>query len=128
MGSQQLILLVLIVIIVGVGVQIGMRSVESFQQTLERDGMVKHMTFILADAKKYFAKPPHIGGGGGTFAGYTPLPSAQSEQYDITFTTGSGFILFQGYGTMVGWDGATPVQVVAEYQSATDEWRVTDVN
>ena len=128
MGSQQLLIMVLIMAIVGLAIQIGARTVESFNQSVERDLIVKGMTVLLSDARQYSQRPRHLGGGGGSFAGYKPLRPLETSHYTITFTAGEHWVLFQGYGMAAGWDGTTPVQVVAEYDGESKEWSIDNVN
>lgn len=128
MGTQQLLLVVLAIIIVGVAAQIGVHVAAATHQSLERDAIVRQMGLLLGDAMQYKSRPRTLGGGGGTFEGFNPLPqTVHSEHFDISFSASKELIIFEGYGSVPGWDGRTPVQVIGQYTDP-NTWTLTNVN
>ncbi len=130
MGQQQLLIIVLVVIIVGIAVGVGLRFLDSVNQSNDRDLILAQMRIVLADAKRFAATPKFMGGGEGSFTGFDPLASlVTTTQVTLTTTSGSDWLLLQGYGTVTGWDGTNPVQVVAQYNLTQEQWTdITNVN
>lgn len=130
MGAQQLLIIVLVTFVVGLGIVTGIKLVSSFNQSNERDMILVQMQSIVGDAKKHFSKPKSIGGGEGSFVGFEPSARMTStERLRIYLTIGDNWILFQGFGSVEGWDGATPVQLVAQWDQSLQDWStITPVN
>lgn len=130
MGQQQLLIIVLVAIVVGLAITAGLRFLDSVNQSNDRDLVLQQMRLVLTDAKKYAATPRFMGGGEGTFTGFDPLASlVTTTRVTLSTTTGSDWILFQGYGTVTGWNGTDPVQVVAQFNLTQNEWtEITNVN
>ena len=120
MGQQQLLIIVLIVFVVGLTVWTGVRLVGSINQSNERDLVLHPINVLVGEAKKYAGHPKTTGGGGGSFTGFTPINRlTNTSRIRVYMTTGDNWILFQGYGSTEGWDGTTPVAVVAQYEMTT---------
>ncbi|MBI4417646.1 MAG: hypothetical protein HY563_02640 [Ignavibacteriales bacterium] len=130
MGSQQLMIIVLVVFVVGLSIVTGIRLVASFNQSNERDMILVQMQTVVGEAKKYYAKPKSIGGGEGSFVGFEPPARFTStDRIRLYMTIGNDWILFQGFGNVVGWDGVTTVQLVAQYDQPLQDWSsITPVN
>ncbi len=122
--------MVLAVFVVGLGIMTGIRLVDSFNQTHERDMILHQMNVVVGEARGYFNRPKSIGGGGGSFQGFEPSGRfTNTDRIRLYLTTGDDWILFQGFGQVEGIDGATPVQVIAQWgQTAADWTSITDVN
>lgn len=130
MGSQQLLIIVLITFIVGLGIVTGIRLVASFNQSNERDLIHHQMGIVMGEAKKHFSSPAHLGGGNGSFVGFQPSATLTStDRIRLYMTIGDDWILFQGFGGVVGWDGTNPVQLVAQWEQTTGNWTsMTSIN
>jgi hypothetical protein len=121
MGQQQLLLIVLGAIIVGLGIYGGTRMVAGANQENERDQLVQQMNILVAEAKKYAARPAHLGGGGNDLTGFSaPAMMSTTDRFTINVTSGTNWVLFQAFGSVTGDDGETPVQVVGQYDFAAD--------
>jgi hypothetical protein len=83
MGQQQLLLIVLGVMIVGIAIAVGFGMFSAGSITVNRDAMVNDMNIIASTAQQHYVRPVVMGGGGGTFEGYS-LPSRLNS-------TGNGY-------------------------------------
>jgi len=130
MGAQQLLIIVLITFVVGLGIVTGIKLVSSFNQSNERDMMLVQMGVIVGEAKKHYSSPKSIGGGEGSFVGFTPSARlTNTDRLRIYLDINQGHIIFQGFGSVEGWDGATPVQLIAQWDQALADWStITPVN
>lgn len=130
MGQQQLLIIVLVLIIVGIAISTGLKLVKSYNQAHERDMIFNQMNVVLGEARKYSARTKSVGGGEGSFIGFSPQQSyLNTERVRIYPTTGETWLLLQGFGTVEGWDGKNPVQVVAQYDKTQEKWTtITEVN
>lgn len=123
MGQQQLIIIVLTALLVGLSVSAGLRYMSANNQSNEVDLIMHQMNTIVGEAKQYALKPRSLAGGEGSFDGFTPENILlNTERVRISLTVGSDWILMQGYGSVVGWDGENPVQVIAQYNEAEKRW------
>ena len=77
MGQQQLLLLVLGVIIVGIAVVAGIGMFNAAAEESVKDELSAQLMAIGANAQQWYKKPTSMGGGNGTFIGYT-LPDKMS--------------------------------------------------
>jgi hypothetical protein len=82
MGQQQLLLIILGVLIVGIAIAVALGIFESGSITVNRDAMVNDMNIIASTAQQHYVRPGVMGGGGGSFDGYS-LPQRLT-------TTGNG--------------------------------------
>ena len=130
MGSQQLLIIVLVVVVAGVAISTGVRLVASFNQSNERDMVLHQMNVVIGEAKKFAARPKSIGGGEGSFTGFSPIARLTvTGRIRLYLTVGNDWILMQGFGSVEGWDGTTPVQVIAQYDMAIQDWSsITNIN
>lgn len=130
MGQQQLLIIVLTVVVAGLAIVTGIRLVASFNQSNERDMIQHQMSVVVGDAKKYFTRPKSIGGGEGSFIGYQVSNRLTvTDRIRLYVTPGDTWILFQGFGSVEGYDGTTPVQVVAQWDQTIGDWSsLTAVN
>jgi len=129
-GSQQLLLIVLVTFVVGLSIVTGIRLISSFSQSNDRDMILHQMNVVIGEAKAFAKRPNTIGGGDGEFLGFEPSARlTDTDEIRLYLTIGADYILIQGFGTVLGWDGANPVQVVAQYELNPAEWTsVTMVN
>ena len=123
MGQQQLLIIVLGVLIVGMAIYGTLNLMDSYGQSHQRDLIVQRMNVLVGEAKKYAAKTAALGGGDGSFLGFTPPAKlTNTPEMKIFSTAGDSWVLFQGYGTQTGEDGRSPVQIVAQYDKNTNSW------
>jgi hypothetical protein len=116
MGQQQLLIIVLVVFITGLATWTGVRLVASMNQANERDLVLHQINVLVGEAKKFAGAPKSMGGGEGSFIGFTPINKlTNTQRVRLYMTMGTDWILFEGFGSVEGWDGTTPVAVVAQY-------------
>lgn len=124
MGSQQLLIIVLVVFVAGLAIVTGIRLVAAFNQSNERDMVLVQMQTVVGEAKKYYSKPRSIGGGEGDFTGFQAAAgftvTDRIRVYPNVQTKTK--ILFVGFGSVIGYDGENPVQVVAEWDQTLGDW------
>lgn len=86
MGQQQLLLIVLGVIIVGIAVVVGINVFTASSEQSAKDTIVSQATNIGAIAQQYYRKPTALGGGQGSFVGFTIPPKlAVDSAAQVTF-------------------------------------------
>jgi hypothetical protein len=123
MGQQQLLIIVLGVLIVGMAIYGSFNLMASYSQSHQRDLIIQRLNVLVGEAKKYATKTASLGGGDGSFEGFTPPARLTSTQEMHIYTTsGDTWVLFQGFGTTTGEDGRTPVEVVGQFDRTTDNW------
>ena len=130
MGQQQLLLIILSVVVVGLAIYGALGLMDTYTQSHQRDIIIQRMNILVGEVKKYAAKPATLGGGDGSWLGFSP-PNKLSvtSEFKIYTTAGDTWVLFQGYGTASGEDGRSAVEVVGQYDKATDTWStLTTVN
>ena len=111
------------VLIVGMAVYGGLNMMDTYSQSHQRDLIIQRMNMLVGEAKKYATKPASLGGGDGSFIGFTPAARlVTTSDMRIYTTAGDTWVLFQGYGTTTGEDGKSPVQVVGQYDEVADHW------
>lgn len=123
MGQQQLMIIVLSVIIVGLAIYGVLGLMDSYNQSHQRDMIIQRMNILVGEAKKYAAKPATLGGGDGSYLGFSPPAKlAVTTDFRIFATAGDSWVLFQGFGSVTGEDGRSPVEVVGQFDKNTDSW------
>lgn len=101
MGQQQLLLIVLGVIIVGIAIVVGINLFNASAVQANRDGLVSDLQNLASSAQQYYKKPASLGGGAGSFVGFTiptGLSSTANGTYVIT-SSAAGQIVLTGTGT-----------------------------
>ena len=102
---------------------------EGYRESNDRDLVAHQIRVIVADATRYASRPPHLGGGGGTFNGYQPIGKMRSSRdFDIQTSASGSWLTILGIGTVVGEDGQSPVQVLVQYDLQTNAWTEDEVN
>jgi hypothetical protein len=116
-GQQQLLLLVLGIIIVGMSVYGVGEFIDQQIREDTRDRCRDEAMDLCVYADQYKLKPKSIGGGGGTYTGFT-LPKFFIDEPDIGYwVVGSGqnvqiYACSWGQGAVKGDDGNTAVAVL----------------
>ena len=113
MGQQQLLLIILGVIIVGIAIAVGLSMFTAQSVNANRDAIISDITNMAANAYQYRIRPVSMGGGGGSYTGYSlPVALASNENGSYTVTVAANLVTFtgtsaQGYGTVTGGYDAT---------------------
>jgi len=89
MGQQQLLLIILGVIIVGIAIAVGLSMFTAQSVGANRDAIIADMTNLAANAYQYRIRPTTMGGGGGSYVGYTIPPSLASNENGVYALSGS---------------------------------------
>jgi len=113
MGQQQLLLIILGVIIVGIAIAVGLSMFTAQSVNANRDAIISDITNMAANSYQYRIRPNSMGGGGGSYVGYT-VPTSLASNENGTFICNSATatqVSFtgtsaQGYGSVTGVYGA----------------------
>jgi len=89
MGQQQLLLIILGVIIVGIAIAVGLSLFTSQSIQSNKDAMINDINNLAANAYQFNIRPTSMGGGGGTFAGWS-IPVKMSSNENATYTESGG--------------------------------------
>jgi hypothetical protein len=84
MGQQQLLLIILGVIIVGIAIAVGLSLFSAQSVQSNKDAMINDINNLAANAYQFYIRPTSMGGGGGTFVGYT-TPYKMSSNDNATY-------------------------------------------
>jgi hypothetical protein len=88
MGQQQLLLIILGVIIVGIAIAVGIAQFGAHSTQSNKDGVTASVVNIAANAYQFKIRPTTMGGGGGSYSGYT-IPSKMAADDNGKYTTGT---------------------------------------
>ncbi len=114
MGQQQLLLIILGVIIVGIAIAVGITMFSAGSVQSNKDAIINDMNNLAANAYQYRIRPASMGGGAGTYTGFTiptKLASTENATYTAAITADAVTLTAtssQEYGTVeatVGVDG-----------------------
>lgn len=108
MGQQQLLLILIGIIAVGVAIAIGIGLYAGQNMINNKDNLLNSMNFISGDAFAFFQRANIMGGGSGSYNGYTPPLGLRSNDDGTieTFSENGGTSLRivgtskYGYGTI----------------------------
>lgn len=90
MGQQQLLLIILGIIVIGIAIAVGLTLFRAQSIDQKRNLLINEGANMASLAMGYYRKPASLGGGGGSFIGWT-VPS------DMT-TTATGSYTSAAYG------------------------------
>jgi hypothetical protein len=99
MGQQQLLLIILGVIIVGVAIAVGISMFSGQSIAANRDAIITDLATLGADAYQFKIRPSTMGGGSGTYSGYTIQATGAwgtgnpNATYVVTTQTASTLVL-----------------------------------
>jgi hypothetical protein len=85
MGQQQLLLIILGVIIVGIAIAVGLSLFSAQSIQANKDAMINDINNISAHAYQYKIRPASMGGGNGSYVGYT-IPGKMATNENGTYT------------------------------------------
>lgn len=71
MGQQQLLLVILVTILVGIATVVAINIFGDASNKMNNDAVRQDLIAISASVQSYLLKPPMLGGGGGSFDGFT---------------------------------------------------------
>lgn len=129
MGQQQLLLIVLGVLIVGMAMYAGLRVMDNINESNDRDQLIGQMQYVVAEARKFAAKPTYLGGGDGTLSQFTaPQNMAITNRFRIYASPTQEALTLVGFGTVTGNDGQNPVNVVMTFTLNDGQIRTETVN
>jgi hypothetical protein len=106
MGQQQLLLIILGVIVVGIAIAVGITMFGSSSVQSNKDALINDINNLAANAYQFRIRPSTMGGGSGSYAGYSiPGRMQSNENGSYTATAVAAQITFigtsgQGYGTV----------------------------
>jgi len=86
MGQQQLLLIILGVIIVGIAIAVGLSLFSAQSVASNKDAIVNDLGNLAATAYQFKIRPASMGGGGGSYTGFT-IPSKMSSNDNATYET-----------------------------------------
>lgn len=116
MGQQQLLLIVLGALIVGMAVYAGLRVMDNINESSDRDQLITQMHYIIAEARKFAAKPTYLGGGEGTLTQFSaPQGMIVTNRFRIYPSPSAGSLTLVGFGSVIGDDRENPVNVVMTF-------------
>jgi len=105
MGQQQLLLIILGVIIVGIAIAVGIAQFGAHSTQSNKDGVTASLVNVAANAYQFKIRPTTMGGGGGSYVGYT-VPSKMSRDdngiYAVTGSPSATQIQLTGTSTVNG--------------------------
>ena len=96
MGQQQLLLIILGVIIVGIAIAVGISQFGAHSTQANKDGVTSSLVNISANAYQYKIRPSTMGGGSGSYAGYsvpTKMRSDDNGTYSLTSSSATQAVL-----------------------------------
>ena len=127
MGSQQLLLLIVGTLMIGLMIAVGINLFVDNAASSNRDAVANDLAALASRAQVYQKKPRCLGGGGGSFVGFT-LPNA-SKNTDGTFSVPlatNSSVTIEGIGNEIGFDRVTNVKVTVTV--AADTISVAELN
>lgn len=90
MGQQQLLLIILGVIIVGIAIAVGLSLFSAQSIQANKDAIINDLNNIAAHAYQFKIRPSSMGGGQGSYAGYSipsKMASNENAAYSVTSAT-----------------------------------------
>jgi hypothetical protein len=129
MGQQQLLLIVLGVLIVGMAMYAGLRVMDNINESQDRDQLIGQMQYVVAEARKFAAKPTYLGGGEGTLTQFSaPQGLTTTDRFRIYASPTQDALTLIGFGSVTGNDGENPVNVVMTFTLTDGKIETETVN
>jgi hypothetical protein len=116
MGSQQLLLLIVGVLMVGLMISVGIIMFGDNASASNRDAVASELAAYASKAQVYYRKPRTLGGGGGSFQGFSlgaPSVTNLNGMFTISSSTPSQATI-EGVGVERGFDQVSPVKVAVD--------------
>jgi hypothetical protein len=100
MGQQQLLLIILGVIIVGIAIAVGLSLFTSQSIQSNKDAIINDINNLAANAYQYRIRPGSMGGGAGSFTGWSiPTKMSSNENGTYSATANAQTVDLMGYST-----------------------------
>jgi len=127
MGQQQFLLIALTVVIVALMVAVSIAMFLDHAAAANRDAISNDLVNFASRAQEYFRKPAMLGGGGGSFVGFTLGSFTQNAdgKFEVD-AVGQADMKIKGTGIELGYDTVNPVKLVV--QVTPDSVQVVEVN
>lgn len=107
MGQQQLLLIILGVIIVGIAIAVGLSMFSAQSVQSNKDAIINDLNNIAANAYQFKIRPTSMGGGGGSYVGYS-VPSKMVSNANASYNaTGASATEITITGTSGQYSGGT---------------------
>ena len=103
MGQQQLLLIILGVIIVGIAIAVGISQFGAHSTQANKDGLTSSLVNISANAYQFKIRPSTMGGGSGSYVGYSiplKMTSDDNGSYAIQTAGTATAIVFRGTSSL----------------------------
>jgi hypothetical protein len=84
MGQQQLLLIILGVIIVGIAIAVGLSLFSAQSIQANKDAIINDLNNLAAHAYQYKIRPSSMGGGQGSYSGYS-IPSKMASNENAAY-------------------------------------------
>jgi hypothetical protein len=98
MGQQQLLLIILGVIIVGIAIAVGLSLFTSQSIQSNKDAIINDCNNLAANAYQYYIRPASMGGGAGSYTGWTiPVKMSSNENGTYSATPSAATCVINGY-------------------------------
>ena len=85
MGQQQLLLIILGVIIVGIAIAVGLSLFSAQSIQANKDAIINDLNNIAAHAYQFKIRPSSMGGGQGSYSGYS-IPSKMATNENASYS------------------------------------------
>lgn len=127
MGIQQLLLIVIGVIIVGLMVVTGISMMRAYSESSNRDQIISNFYDLGLLAQTHYKKNFNLGGGGGTFTGWSiPMHLIETDAGTFAATVQTSRVNLRCNGKYIGRNGKSVVRVTARVDGGGI--RITVVN
>ena len=113
MGQQQFLLIALTVVVVALVVAVSIAMFLDQSAASNRDALSNDLVNMASRAQEYYRRPIMMGGGGGSFKGFTL--GTYTHNADGTFELGVATqttLTIKGSGIELGYDTVNPVKLV----------------
>ena len=84
MGQQQLLLIILGVIIVGIAIAVGLSLFSAQSIQANKDAIINDLNNLAAHCYQYKIRPSSMGGGQGSYSGYS-IPSKMASNENAAY-------------------------------------------
>ena len=123
MGQQQLILVLLGIMIIGVGIAAGLGLFSSNNVNNNKMTLIHDLNSLAAHAKKYQVRPASMGGGNGSYTGFTiPAGLSANANGSYTATVSPTSITFVAVSSI---DSSNTITVVVDSNGKLSSWTYT---
>jgi hypothetical protein len=109
MGQQQLLLTILAVLLIGIAIAIGVSLFTSQSVEANRDALISDIENITSHAMQFYYRPTSIGGGGGTFVGYSIPAKMATNENGVYVASGATTTQITITGTSIDGNGTAAV-------------------